>query len=135
MTDSSPPDRPNFGRLRQVQIIAVITGALTLSLSLYLMGQFSNPELVPIIIAVALTGIGFSAVFYFGCLFFEGSLQKYIVSDDTVIKGQTVEMQTKTRDSGDPQIDEWVGRYVFARNLFGMSVIPLLLLGGILLFG
>ena len=131
---SPEANRPNFARLRRIQHIAVIVGVLTLGASLYLMGQFSKPELVPIVISVALTGIGFSAVFYFGCLLLEGSLQKYIVSDDTVIKGQTVEMQTTTQDSGDAQIDEWVGRYVFARNLFGMSAIPLLLLGGLFLF-
>ncbi len=128
-------EQPNYARLRRIQHTAVIVGVLTLGLSLYLMGQFSKPELVPIIIAVAFTGVGFSAVFYFGCLFFEGSLQKYIVDDDTVIKGQTVEMVTTTQASGDDTIDDWVGRYVFARNLFGMSVIPLLLLGGLYLWG
>ncbi len=125
---------PNFARLRRIQVIAVIVGALTLGLSLYLMGQFSKPELVPIVIAVALTGVGFSAVFYFGCLIFEGGLQKYIVADDTLIKGERVEMVTTTETSGDSEIDEWVGRYVFARNLFGMSVIPLLLLGAVFVF-
>ena len=127
--------QPDFARLRLIQHAAVIVGALTLGLSLYLMGQFSDPELVPIVIAVAFTGIGFSAVFYFGCLAFEGSLQRYIVRDDTEIKGSNVEMVTTTAKSGDPQIDEWVNRYVFARNLFGMSVIPLIILAGLFLWG
>jgi len=121
------PNTPNYKRLRTLQIVAIVAGAATLLLSLYLMNQFTRPELAPIIIAVALTSIVFSAVFYFGCLFFEGSLQKYIVSDDTVIKGESVDMVTTTQESGDPEIDEWVRRYVFARNLFGMSVIPLLI--------
>ncbi len=127
------PSRPDLARLRHIQVTAVIVGAIVLGLSLYLMGQFSQPELAPIIIAVALTGIGFSAVFYFGCLLFEGSLQKYIVSDETEIKGSNVDMVTTTAESGDSEIDEWVGRYVFARNLFGLSVIPLVLLGAVFL--
>jgi len=121
------PDKPDFKRLRTLQLIAVFAGVLALLLSLYLMNQFSKPELAPIVISLALTGIAFSAVFYFGCLFFEGSLQRYIVSDDTVIKGESVDMVTTTEESGDDEIDEWVRRYVFARNLFGMSVIPLLI--------
>ena len=125
---------PDFEKLHKIQVAAVTTGALTLGLSLYLLGQFSQPELAPIVISIALTGIAFSAVFYFGCLFLEGSLQKYIRGDDTVIKGDQVEMVTRTQTSGDARIDEWVGRYVFARNLFGMSVIPLLILGALLIF-
>lgn len=127
-------DHPNYGRLRVIQINAVLVGAVTLGASLFLFGQFSNPEIAPIVICVALASFGFSAVFYFGCLFFEGSLQKYIVSDDTVIKSETVEMVTTTDKSGDDRIDEWVNRYVFARNLFGMSLIPLLILGGLYIF-
>lgn len=127
-------DQPNYARLRVIQIAAVLVGAVMLGASLLLFGQFSNPEIAPIVICVALAGFGFGAVFYFGCLFFEGSLQKYIVSDDTVIKSETVEMVTTTEESGDGRIDEWVSRYVFARNLFGMSLIPLLILGGLYIF-
>lgn len=133
--NAAPDAEPDYARLRRIHLIAVTVGAATLGLSLYLMGQFSKPELAPIVTAVALTGIGFSVVFYFGCLLFEGSLQRYIVRDDTEIKGSNVEMVTTTAPSGDSRIDAWVGRYVFARNLFGMSIIPLLILGGLYLFG
>ena len=129
------PDQLNFNRLRVVQLAAVIDGLTVFAVALWAMGQFSNPELVPIIICVALGNITFSAVFYFGCLMFEPSLLKYIKEDRTVIKSETVEMVTDTHRSGDAQIDEWVNRFVFARNLFGMSVIPLLILGGLWLFG
>lgn len=126
---------PNYKRLRAIQHTAVIAGVLMLGISAYLLEVFSNPQIATVVMALAFTGIAFSAVFYFGCLIFEGSLQKYIVSDDTEIKGERVEMVTTTAPSGDETIDDWVGRYVFARNLFGMSVIPLLLLGGLYFFG
>lgn len=129
------PPRPDYDRLRQIQVLAAFVGALVLGVSLYLLGQFSTPELAPIAIAIALAGFGFSAVFYFGCLIFEGSLQRYIVGDDTKIKGSNVEMVTTTEQSGDAEVDEWVNRYVFARNLFGMTLIPLAILAALFWFG
>ena len=125
---------PNFGRLRIIQIVAATDALMVSLLALYLMGQFSQPELVPLVICAAIAGITFSAIFYFGCLIFEPSLQQYITNDRTIIKGENVEMVTDTISSGNKDIDEWVGRYVFARNLFGMSVIPLLIFGGLYLW-
>lgn len=122
---------PNFKTLRTIQLVAVFDALTVLLISLFFMGQFSNPELAPIVISVALAGITFGAIFYFGCLIFEPSLQKYIKEDRTVIKSETVEMVTDTYSSGDATIDEWVNRYVFARNLFGMSIIPLLIFAGL----
>tara|TARA_R110000851_G_scaffold316125_2_gene479026 strand:- start:346 stop:645 length:300 start_codon:yes stop_codon:yes gene_type:complete len=98
------------------------------------MDQFSKPEIAPVVMSFAFASITFSGLFYFGALLLEGSLQKYILSDETVIKGDNVEMVTKTASSGDAEIDKWIGTYAFTRNLFGMSVIPLLILGGLYLF-
>lgn len=126
--------QPNYARLRALQIIALIAGAGVLALSLWKMGQFTKPELAPLVMSFAFAGITFSGMFYFGALLFEGSLQKYIISDETVIKGDSVEMVTKTEETGDPRLDKWIGTYAFTRNLFGMSVIPLLLLGGLFVF-
>ena len=123
--------KPNFGRLRLIQIGALLVGAGVLVLSLWLMGQFRKPELAPIVMAFAFASIGFSGLFYFGTLLLEGSLQKYILSYETVIKGDNVEMVTKTASSGDPEIDKWIGTYAFTRNLFGMSLVPVLILIGL----
>ena len=123
--------KPNFGRLRLIQIAALLVGAGVLVLSLWLMGQFRKPELAPIVMAFAFASISFSGLFYFGALLLEGSLQKYILSDETVIKGDNVEMVTKTASSGDPKIDKWIGTYAFTRNLFGMSLVPVLILIGL----
>ena len=126
-----PDSGPDFRRLRLIQITALIVGAVILLVSLWLMGQFRKPELAPIVIAFAFASISFSGLFYFGALLLEGSLQKYILSDETVIKGDNVEMVTKTASSGDPEIDKWIGTYAFTRNLFGMSLVPILILIGL----
>jgi len=125
------PAAPNFRTLRIIQVVAVLDAVTVLFASLYFMGQFSKPEIAPIVISGALAGITFGAIFYFGCLIFEPSLQKYIKEDRTVIKSETVEMVTDTYSSGNAEIDEWVNRYVFARNLFGMAIVPLLIFAGL----
>jgi hypothetical protein len=127
-------DKPDFRRLRLIQIVAVVVGAVVLLGALWLMGQFRKPELAPIVMAVAFASISFSGLFYFGALLLEGSLQKYILSDDTVIKGGDVDMVTTTAESGDPEIDKWIGTYAFTRNLFEMSLVPILILIGLYFF-
>jgi hypothetical protein len=127
--------KPNFARLRAIQIAAVSAAFVVLAGSAFLMGVFRDPEIATFVLAVAFAGATFGAVFYFGALLLEGSLQKYILSDETVIKGDNVEMVTKTASSGDAQIDRWIGTYAFARNLFGMSIVPILILAGLFLFG
>ena len=133
MTDSSDQG-PDFRRLRLLQIAALIVGAGVLILSLWLMGQFRKPEVAPIVMAFAFASISFSGLFYFGALLLEGSRQKYILSDDTDIKGDNVGMVTRTAKSGDPEIDKWIGTYAFTRNLFGMSLVPILILIGLYFF-
>ena len=46
-------DKPDFKRLRLIQIVAVIVGAIVLIGALWLMGQFRKPELAPIVMAFA----------------------------------------------------------------------------------
>lgn len=127
-------DGPNYKRLRTIQIAALAAGALVLIVSLWVMGQFKQPELAPVIMAWAFAAITFSGGFYFGALLTEGSLQKYILRDETVIKGDNVEMVTHTEKTDDPKLNKWIGTYAFTRNLFGMSVIPVLLLIGLYIF-
>lgn len=125
----------DFGRLRTLMLIAVLAGAAVLLVSLWLLGQFNDFEVGWAVMALAFGAIAWSAVFYFGCLVLEGSLTGYIVSDDTEIKGERVEMVTKTRSSGDDRLDGWISQFVFARNTFGMAVIPLLILVGLYFWG
>jgi len=129
------PDLPNYGRLRVIQMAAVGDGLLIFGLSYYFMNGFIGFDLVPAIISMALAGAVYGAVFYFGCLIFVPSLKDYIVSDDTKISGSNVEMITTTRESGDAELDRWIASFVFARNLFGMAIIPILVLAWLYFFG
>lgn len=125
---------PNYGRLKLMLITALNAGIGMFILSMVLMGQFQQLELAPVVMSVAFGAITFSGLFYFGALLLEGSLQKYIVSDDTVIRGEAVEMVTTTEETDDDRLNGWIRTYAFARNLFGMSVIPLLILAGLWVF-
>ena len=121
----------DFGKLRTLMLVSVLVGSGVLVLSLWQLGQFQDFEIGWTVMAVAFGAIAWSAVFYFGCLAIAGSMTDYIVSDDTEIRGDNVEMVTKTRTSGDDRLDAWVEKFVFARNTFGLSVIPLLILAGV----
>ncbi|WP_300391576.1 hypothetical protein [Henriciella sp.] len=121
----------DFCRLRTLMLIAVMAGGGVLVIFLWRLGQFDDFDIGWSVMAFAFGAIVWSAVFYFGCLALEGSLTSYIVSDNTEIKGDNVKLVTKTRSSGDPRLDAWIEKFVFARNTFGMSVIPVLIFVGL----
>ena len=73
--------------------------------------MFERPGSATVVLTFAFAGAAFSAVFYFGALVFEGSLQKYILKDETVIKADNAEMVTMTRSSGAARIDKWNAAY------------------------
>lgn len=125
----------DFGALRTLMMASVLAGAAVFVLTLWQLDQFKAFDLGWSVLAFAFGVIIWSAVFYFGCLIMAGSLTSYIERDDTKIKGDTVEMVTETRSSGDARLDAWVGRFVFARNTFGLSVLPVLILVGLYFWG
>ncbi|WP_084396356.1 hypothetical protein [Henriciella aquimarina] len=125
----------DFGKLRIVMGLSVLAGGLVLLFAFWQLGQFRGVQIGWAVMAFAFGAIAWSAVFYFGCLAVAGSLTGYIVSDDTEIKGDNVEMVTKTRSSGNARLDAWIDKFVFARNTFGLSVLPLLLLLSVYLWG
>lgn len=124
----------DFGKLRGVMWFSVAAGAAVFAFSLWQLDQFTDFQVGWAVMAFAFGAIGWSACFYFGSLIVAGSLTGYIISDDTEIRGESVEMVTKTRSSGDARLDGWIDKFVFARNTFGLSILPLLLLGGVFLF-
>ena len=133
MTDDGSPSE--FRPLQILRLVAVCDAALLFAVSYWLMTGFARFDLVSAIISLALAGALYGATFYFGCLVLAPNLKDNIVSDDTEIKGSNVDMVTITRPSGDPEADKWIASFVFARNLFGMAIVPLLILGGLYLFG
>ncbi len=128
-------DGVNFGALQRLWMGALLVGVISFLVGVTMLDQFARPELAPLVICFALASIAFGGVFYFGSLIFVRGLTRYILSDDIGIRGANVEMVTKTAGSGDPEIDRWIKKFVFARNTFGLGVVPVLLLGGLLLFG
>ncbi|MBY9067775.1 hypothetical protein K1X12_12760 [Hyphomonas sp. WL0036] len=130
-----PPSTPDFARLRRLRLVAIMAGVIVFAGAGWMMDVFRAPEVATAALAFAFAAITFSALFYFGALLTEGSLQKYILKDETVIKGDNVEMVTHTKPAEDAETERWVGTYVFTRNLFGMSVIPLLILAYFYFFG
>lgn len=126
---------PNPFHLTLLRLVAVSDAVLAFGLSYWLMGGFGEFAFVPAMISLALAGAIYGATFYFGCLIIAPGLKDYILGDDTKISGSNVDMVTTTRQSGDPETDRWVASFVFARNLFGMAVVPLLIFMGLLLFG
>lgn len=126
--------KPNFARLKALRAAALALGALVFAGTGWQIGVFTRPEVATVVLAFAFASIAYSASFYFGALLTEGSLQKYILCDETVIKDETVDMVTHTAPSGDDETDRWVKTYVFARNLFGLSLLPLAILGYLFFF-
>jgi hypothetical protein len=124
----------HYNRLKKAWFIALGIGALSFVGTAWHWGQFTRPELVPLVIIFSIASILFSAIFFFSCRIIAPGLGSYIIEDETKIKGSTVEMVTHVKESGDAQLDGWVKRYVFARNMFGLAIIPLLLLAGLFFF-
>ena len=125
----------DFRLLKLLRFIAVSDASLIAGISYFVMTGFRGLELAPLVLSLSFAGFFYGLTFYFGCLILAPNLKDYIVSDDTVIRGDSVDMDTTTRASGDPEADKWIAAFVFARNLFGMALVPMALLGGLFLFG
>ena len=132
--DEQEPDI-DFSRLGNMMRVALLVGAGVLAITLLLFNQFNDFDLGASAMAVAFGVIAWSATFYFGCLAVAGSLTDYIVGDDTEIIGSNVEHVTRTRSSGDDRLDGWIDQFVFARNTFGLSILPMLILVGLYFWG
>lgn len=132
--DDQKPD-VDFSKLGHMMRVALLVGTGVLAITLWRFNQFNDFDLGASAMAFAFAAIAWSATFYFGCLIVAGSLTDYIVSDDTEIKGSNVEYVTKTRSSGDERLDGWIDQFVFARNTFGLSILPLLILVGLYFWG
>ncbi|PHR58346.1 MAG: hypothetical protein COA47_10735 [Robiginitomaculum sp.] len=125
---------PNFEMLKKIWASSLVVGALVFAGGIVYWRQVLQPDLVTIVILFAVSAIVFSALFFFLCRIVTPGLADSVVDEETKVEGPTVKMITTIAASGDAQLDRWVKRYVFTRNLFGMAVIPLLLLGGLFLF-
>ncbi len=124
----------NFHRLKTAWIMALGAGALTFVGAAWHWGQIAKPELVPLVIIFASASLVFSAVFFLACRIIAPGLGALIREDETRVEGATVKMVTHIEETGDAPLDQWVKRYVFARNMFGLAIVPLIVLAGLFLF-
>lgn len=122
MTDKTP----NRGRLWTLAFMAAVIGGATSLTFWSQMHPGGDMEWGGWIIVGMMGLIAYSIAFYFGHRFFEGSLDRYIVSDTFGKKHDWIDLETETRDSGDAKIDGWVAHYKFIRTVFAMGILPLL---------
>lgn len=128
------PEPPRLERLRFLWALSLLAGGLVLLASLAAMGQFRSPELAPMVMALAFAAIAFGGVFYIACAVFAPGLHRYITYDETEIRGDQVDWATRADAGGDAELQRWLERWVFARNTFGLGLVPLLILAGLYLF-
>ncbi|MEM9738676.1 MAG: hypothetical protein AAF829_02325 [Pseudomonadota bacterium] len=96
-------------------------------------GLPSRVDWLFILLSVALGGAVFGGVFFIGANL-AGVKFESRVSDETKIRGSNVEHITHINAYDDAKLDMWLDRYVFARNLFGGLIIPLLIFAGLFFF-
>lgn len=128
------PGAVDYSRLRLVQLIAASEAATVFLVAMYFMGQFPPSDWVVCLIAFALASIAYGAAFYFGCLILVPQMKEYIIRDRTVIRGESVDMETDVLETSDARLNKWIEHYSFSRNLFGMGILPVLLLAGLYVF-
>ncbi len=134
MTNEARPQPPSLDRLRLLWRWSLVAGGLVLVLALWRMGQFRAPELAPLALAFAFAAIAFHGAFYAACALFAPGLHRYIAYDETEIRGYQVDWVTRADAGGDSELQRWLDRWVFARNTFGLGLVPLIILGALYLF-
>ena len=130
MTEPGPDPR----RLSHLWWGAILSGLLIALASAVLFGLPARWEWVPAILSLAIGAAAFGGLFFIACNLI-GVRFEARVRDETRIRGQTVEHVTHVTETGEAQTDKWLSRYVFARNLFGGLIMPLLILAAVFLFG
>lgn len=122
--EQRPPQR---SRLRVIALAALLIGAF--GFYVFYAGVTSDGyglDWVWWLILIMLGVIMYSISFYFGVVWFENTLEQYIVSDKFGRKHDWIDLETESRESGDDKIDAWVAHYKFARTMFAMGLLPLI---------
>jgi len=126
-------DHPGVRVLSRLWWASITAGVLVALACLALFGVFQDWDWFLAFIALAIGATAFSGMFFLSTnlagIQFETRLR-----DETVIRGSNVEHVTHVERTGEAGTDKWLARYVFARNLFGGLVVPLLILAGVLAF-
>jgi len=121
------------GRLQLLWYGAIAGGVFVTLAGALIAGFPGSTDWFPMVIAIALGAAVFGGTFFIGANI-AGTAFESRVQDETQVRGANVEHLTHVDPTGDAEMDAWLERYVWARNLFGALLIPLIILGGLLLF-
>ena len=114
---------------------AVVLGLGTMALCMMPLGVFRDFEIGWAALSAGFGAVVWGGVFFLGSLVLAPGLGAFIAGEDTRVKGPVVELVTETYETGDPRLNGWVRAYVTARGVFGLSIIPFLILAGLFFFG
>ena len=128
-----PGLKPDFRRLSHLWWGSAVSGILIALTSGVLFGLPSRWDWFPAIISLAIGAAAFGGLFFIACNLI-GVRFETRVRDETKIRGQSVEHVTHVTETGEAETDKWLSRYVFARNLFGGLIVPLLIFAALFIF-
>ena len=126
-------EKSSVDALPRLWITSICAGVLTTGLGLWASGVPSQVEWLFVILSVAAGGAAFGGLFFIGANLAGVSFESR-VRDETRISGSNVDHITHVETFDDASLDRWLGRYVFARNLFGSLLVPLLIFAGLFFF-
>ena len=126
-------DRPGLHVLVRLWWASITGGVLVALACATLFGVWRDWDWFPAFISLAIGATAFSGMFFLSTnlagIQFETRLR-----DETVIRGSNVDHVTHVERTGEADTDKWLARYVFARNMFGALLVPLLILAGVFVF-
>lgn len=120
------------GILPRLWAASIVVGLLTSAGGLWASGLPGQIDWFPIILSLATGAAAFAGMFFIGANL-AGVKFESRVKDETRVSGSNVEHVTHVDTFDDGALDKWLDRYVFARNLFGGLIVPLLIFAGLFL--
>ena len=119
--------------LSRLWYAAIAVGIMACTASLWTAGVPGRADWLFIALSIALGAATFGGFFFIGANLVGVSFEQR-VSDETRVRGSNVDHVTHVNQFDDAELNKWLGRYVFARNLFGSLLVPLLIFAGLFLF-
>ncbi len=125
------PDLKKLSRIWRVSIafgLSSTIGATLLMFPTPSLAAFAE-DWVLIVIAMGVGIVAQSALFFGWASYATPEIGAYIVTEDTKVKGDTVETETRYRETGDAELDGWIRAYLGARGTTATLLVALTLGG------
>jgi len=126
-------DRAGTTALPRLWYGAIAVGMVASAVALWAAGLPARADWLFIALSIAFGAATFGGFFFIGANL-AGVSFEHRVRDETRVRGSSVDHITHIEEFDDAKLDKWLGRYVFARNLFGSLLVPLLIFAGLFLF-